>query len=797
MAALPDACRQPFFAPALLLGTALSAAGPARAEPPATPAPLHRLGAGARQLLLSGEVDARNYPIFLTAAEARSHAHLHLTTTNAVSVMAEASRLRVIVNDVLVSETPISSPTAEDSGVLDIDLPASLLEPGFNAVRLEVQERHRVDCSLPATYELWTQVDPTTAGFTFDGLAASSLSDMADLPALPAAEDGTTPLRLVVLKGADAAALDRLFRAAEAVALRGHFAHPAVEVISAPSDRPGLDIVAGTADDLKRVDLADLLPDNDAPAVLRPGSTPGHSMLVLSGQAPAEVDAAVGSLWDAGAETSGTPAGLRAVALAGGRPVEGGSALTLRDLGVPSQEFSGRLFRTGFDVLLPPDFYPADYGAMTIRLDAAYTAGLDRGSQILVRVNGHDAASLPLGERAGDAFRQRPVTVPLGSLRPGLNHIALEAQLGTAADKGCDAATTVAVTTGTGAGAAGKRFALLDSTSVELPAIARIARMPSLSATAAAGFPYTEGTAARRAPSLLYLPHPDADAVSAAATLLSRAAVAAGGLIDTRLALGRNVDLKGPALMVAAFGDLSPTVIDAAGLDAAAMRAAWSHLDARSAAGARLRDANARDANARDAQAAAGRAPTLGDMAANNERDGATLFRRWSDDVSAGQWRMDPGALVARVLQKAAGLSSANLPRWGRTEERVAVTPDMRLAVAQHEAPSGRGDTWTLVLAPTGEALRSSVLALTAPDLWSQLDGRVATLDPRSARLATVQAQTDYFVPTAALSPGNVRLIAAGWLSTEIEAYVLGFALLAAALGAATAAAVKRYGVKL
>ncbi|WP_237479582.1 cellulose biosynthesis cyclic di-GMP-binding regulatory protein BcsB [Lichenibacterium dinghuense] len=782
--------RRPSVAAALLLGTALSLAGPAGAapaddadatgtiapaEPPATPAPLHRLGAGARQLLLSGEADARDYPVYLTAAEARSHAHLHLTITNAVSVMAEASRLRVLVNDVAVSETPIASPRAEDPGVLDIDLPASLLEPGFNAVRLEVQERHRVDCSLAATYELWTQVDPATAGFTFDGLAASSLSDVADLPALPAAEDGTTPMRLVVPKGTDAAALDRLLRAAEAVSLRGRFAHPAVEVASAPADRPGLDIVAGTADDLKRADLGDLVPDDGAPAALRPGATPGYSTLVLSGQGPAEVDAAVASL--GGTDASGTPAGLRALALAGGRPVEGGSALTLRDLGVPTQEFSGRLFRTGFDLLLPPDFYPADYGAMTIRLDAAYAAGLDRGSQILVRVNGHDAASLPLGDRAGDAFRRRPVTVPLGSLRPGLNHVSLEAQLATAADAACDAAATVSAA----AGAGGKRFALLDSTGVELPAIARIARMPSLSATAAAGFPY----AGRKAPGLLYLPHPDADAVSAAATLLSRAAVAAGGPIDARLALGRDVGLKGPALVVAAYADLPPAVIDAAGLDAEAMRGAWSHIEARSAAGARLRDA----------RALAGRPPAPGE-AAIGERDGATLFRRWSDDVSAGQWRLNPGALLARLLEKAAGLSSANLPRWGRTEGRVAVTSDMRLAVAQHEAPGGHGDTWTLVLAPTGETLRSSVLAVTAPDLWSQFDGRAATFDPRSDRLATVQAQSDYFVPTATLSPGNVRLIAAGWMSTEIDAYVLGFLLIAGALGAATAAAVKRYGVK-
>ena len=59
-----------------------------------------------------------------------------------------------------------------------------------------------------------------------------------------------------------------------------------------------------------------------------------------------------------------------------------------------------------------------------------------------------------------------------------------------------------------------------------------------------------------------------------------------------------------------------------------------------------------------------------------------------------------------------------------------------------------------------------------------------------------VPAVTDYFIPTATLSPGNLRLIAAGWLSSSIEIYVLVFVLMAIALGAATTATVKRYGIK-
>ncbi len=367
-------------------------------------------------------------------------------------------------------------------------------------MKIEVQQRHRVDCSIAATYELWTQIDPANSGLTFDGVTPEPIGDLSELPALAPAADGTVALRLVVPKGIDASGLERLMRVAESVALKGHFYHPVVEVVGAPVEKPGLDIVVGTTDDLKAANLTDVLPDEDQLVALRAGQTPGHSILVLSGQSSTDVDAAMASLLSApGTEPSfGTPAGLKAVALMGGRPVEGGSVLNLRDLGVSSQEFSGRLFRAGFDLLMPPDFYAADYGKMTLLIDAGYSSGLDKSSQILVRVNDRDAASLQLANRAGDVFRDRPITVPLSNLRPGFNHVEIEAELGNPADRSCDAAVLMS---------AKKRFVLLDESAVELPSIARIAHMPSLSATAGSGFPYV----GRVAEGEIDLPHPDAD----------------------------------------------------------------------------------------------------------------------------------------------------------------------------------------------------------------------------------------------------------------------------------------------
>ncbi len=740
---------------------------------------MHLLGADPRQLRFEGETDSRVFPVFLTGAQASARARVHLSYTNAVSVMPETSRLKVSVNDVVVAETPIASPASNDTSILDLDIPAGLLEPGYNALKFEVQQRHRVDCSLSATYELWTQIDPAATGLAFSGRQTETITDLADLPAVAPDGHGATPLRIVVPKGTEPGALDRILRTVQVVAIRGRFTHPVVTVVDAPMEAPGVDVVVGTVDELKGAGLSDYLGD-DQPTALRAGATPGHSVLIVAAVGIPELDAAIDALLKPAADRpAGTPAGLRALAIAGGKPVEGGVSLTLRDLGVASQEFSGRLFRAGFDLLMPPDFYAADYAKITLRIDAGYVGGLDPSSQILVRVNERDAASLPLPNPKGDVFRHRPITVSLADFRPGFNHVQIEAQVGAPADKVCD--TAAAAT-----GEPKKRFVLLDGSGLELPAIARIAHMPSLAVTAASGFPYLAASAETR----LYLPHPDADTVGAAATFLVRAALSAGTALATKLVVGKTSLDATSAIIVGSLADVPATMAETVGLDVAATRDVWSHIEAKSVIYAQ----DSGDKRDRPSLKPS-KAPTL--ASGDGGREDSALFRKWAENVSAGHWQFDAFAFASNLLEKAVGLSRTNLDPWSRVESKYVPDPRSRLVVAQHRAPGGGAATWTMVVAPSAELLASGVGELTSPSTWNQLDGRMASLDPK-ARVATVLPATQgYFIQTAPLSPGNMRLIAAGWLSSYLEYYVLGLVALSLGLGLTTTAVVRRYGVQV
>ncbi len=773
-------------------------------------ASLHRFGFSPQQLRLVGETDMTDIPVTVSAEEARSGGRIRLAYTNAVSVMPDASRLRVWVNDTQLAEVAVDSPDPREPKTIDVALPPGLVEPGVNGVRLSVEARHRVDCTVGAAHELWVQIDPARSGLVFDGVREPRIDGPDDLPAARPSARGTMPIRLVVPAGTDAAGLGRMIEAVEAVALRGRFLHPEVSVSTGLTDAPGIDVLAATGPALAAGGFGEALrsrldgaldggPDGGAPdggrgsaqggaqagpRVSVAGAADGETLVILSGADPSEVEGAIASLVPRADEAvPATPAGLRAVDRVRGHPMQGGSRATLRDLGLQTSEFSGRLFHASFEMLLPPDFYAADYGRVTLSLDAAYAGGLARGSQILVRVNDRDASSLPLGNTGGDTFRARPIVVPLSFFRPGLNHVAIDAELVDGATRACDIV----------AGRAARRFALLDTTEVQVPDLARIARLPALSALASAAFPYD-----REGRLDLVVPRPDGAAVSAAAAVVARMAVAADRLVDVALTVGRRPAPGGSALFVGAFADLPPEVLGAVGFDLDLMKERWSRVAGpEPAAPQRPREVAVGGVRPRSREAGLGREAGIthaagfsraAGMGAASPSDG--LFR----PASAAGWASHPLAALGGAINRMSGLTADDLPRWGVTEDRVAVTRDVEVAFAQHEAPGGGHATWTVVTAPSPATLRAGVADMAASRRWSSLEGRVTLFDPKSEIIDVVPARTEYFIETQDFSIANARLILAGLLSSYAFAYGGLFVVAAVLLGVVTLAVVRRHG---
>ena len=175
VAAAPPAEAQSFLGRGAPLVLSLPDAQPAARRPgpavvetvsaapaPAPALPQRPFPALSTGLRLAGEESSLQWPVYLTETQARERLRLRIGYLAAISVVPDASFLTATINGVAIGRSEIKAPGA--IRIIEFDIPADLLKPGYNAVAVAGIQRHRVDCSLDATYELWTQIDPAWTG---------------------------------------------------------------------------------------------------------------------------------------------------------------------------------------------------------------------------------------------------------------------------------------------------------------------------------------------------------------------------------------------------------------------------------------------------------------------------------------------------------------------------------------------------------------------------------------------------------------------------------------------------------
>ncbi len=754
---------------------------------------------------LTGEIGQSEWPMYLTEAQSRRKLSFRIGYLAAISIMPEASRLTLSINDKPVGQVNIIGTRGVRTARFDV--PPGLMKPGFNAIRISAEQRHRVDCSLKATYELWTQIDPTQTGLELSR-AESGVQTIADLAALPVNEQGALPIRAIAPERASTGAVERIVRAVQMISLAGRFAQPVVDFGPMAQGDFGLNLAIGPiaqiAPQLAGLSVGSVL----GPRVLvAPMAEGRRTTVVVTGRDDAEVDEAL-QQFAVAVVTKGSPEGLRAAAAFPGYRLNGGERVKLRDLGFSSLEFSGRLFRAGFNVVMPPDFYPADYAKAFVDVAGGYAPGLARGAQIIVSVNGRNAVSFKLAKASGETFKHNPMPLPLGSMQPGLNRIEIEAHLPAESDAACDPLAAIS---------GAKRFLFLDDTEIEIPRLARIARMPDLAVTATGAFPFSHG----QARPVLSVLAPSRETVSAAATLAAHLAIAAGRPIDFKLSLAEPGAGEGPALVVAPANALSPEMMRNVGLSGEQLSAIWpdrndaAFADAPETLSRFERQARHRLVLQRNFPATC-HLPTPAGGFSNAERRAALtldqsavgsletppprdLYEEWSSTL-----RSQTGLLarVAYAVQSpfvyagewVAGVRERALALFDRPLEAPTLTRQASLVIAQTIDGDEPSNVTTLVTAPDAVTLSHSVACLVDPRVWRQIGGRVAALNMSDAQVVTMQAGDPRLIGTQPFSLQNARLIAAGWFSLNSQIYVALALLICVGLAAATTAFVRNVG---
>jgi cellulose synthase operon protein B len=409
--------------------------------------------------------------------------------------------------------------------------------------------------------------------------------------------------------------------------------------------------------------------------------------------------------------------------------------MPLSDLGVTTQEFSGRRLRTDFTVGIPSDFYAGSYGQTEILLDAAYTDDVLPGSHIDVYVNDNIAATYPINAGGGAILRHLPVKVTMRHFRPGDNRIAIEAVLMTAADATCAPGATALNN---------QRFVLFDTSEFVMPDFARIGRTPDLAALSGTGFPYNR--ADYELP--VVVDRTQSEALSTAATLLARMSVAAGRLIpiDTTQTMASVADRN--ALIVGPISQIPATVLAQVGISPDS-RTNWGEV--------------------------------VSSIGPNTQ----TKFDEWRNRLSGSGWRGQIGRFE-QWMSDTFDISMDSFALLPGPLSPYDPPPGSSIMIAQQPSPSGDG-LWTVVTSPSINSLEDDMGSLVSQANWRQLGGRISSFDGAAEKVQTVASTSVSFIETQPFSISNYRLIAANWLSANAFAYSIVLTILSILLGLATA----------
>ncbi|WP_208249785.1 cellulose biosynthesis cyclic di-GMP-binding regulatory protein BcsB [Rhizobium sp. T1470] len=728
---------------------------PAQAQRPAQP-PIQRAGQSSVQRYiipfakfgLDGEYDRRSWSIYITPEQAAAPAKFNFSYQNAVVVAPEASQLTVLLNNRIVGQQPIASSDAPSN--VSFDVPSGLLQPGANLLTFEATQRHRTDCTVQSTYELWTDIDPAKTYLSFSGQEAAKFSSTDAIRATGVDETGKTQFNFVVPALEQPGTTKPLLRLAQGLAVLSGMPNETFSFTPDTLPQTGagrMTVVVGTPAELQSV-IATPPAAQAAPLasfVTDPKS--GAPVLLISGPSWPAISSAIDTI----VSTTDRPATAVRDTLVTQRwsapdapLVLSAANLTFAQLGVPTTEFSGRRFRTSFNIAVPSDFYANAYGEATVLLDAAYTQNVLPGSHIDIYVNGNIASTVPISSTGGGIFRHLPIRVTMRHFKPGLNTLSLEAILMTKEDEVCVPGTT--------AGAA-PRFALFDTSELHIPDFARIGQRPNLAGLSGTGYPYNRATQ----PTPLFIDRIDSDTLSATATLLGQMAIVAGRPIDVEPAATPGAIGERDAIFIGSISQMPPAVLTQLNI-AASSQASW-------------------------------RPPAA---AQSNQTEPSVTFDDWRSKVSGGVWR---GQITSfqEWLRRNFDISLSSLQFVPGSEEAFTPSNDDSFLIAQGKSAAG-GSSWTIVTAPSAEDLREGAEAVAAQVNWPQVAGHITTYSSKTGKVESVPVGRFDFVASQPWSISNYRLIAANWLSTNILSYAFLLVVLSLLIGVATASMLSRLG---
>ena len=262
-------------------------------------------------------------------------------------VAPEASHLVFLINGTPLIDQPIQS-TSDVSEYL-VAVPAGVLKSGLNQISIQATQRHRTDCDVPSTYELWTEIDQAKTFLSFADPSVSHLRRIDDIRAVGVDQSGRTSFNLVAPASDQRATTSPLILLTEGVAILANMPNQSFSISRDQVPEPQLGemtIVVGTASELQSV-LASVPAEAEiAPlAAFIDDAKTGPSTLVISGPSWESISTAIESIVspaDRPAAVSRTALSTRTWRSPDVPLLLSATRYKFSEMGAKTQQFSGR-----------------------------------------------------------------------------------------------------------------------------------------------------------------------------------------------------------------------------------------------------------------------------------------------------------------------------------------------------------------------------------------------------------------------------------------------------------------------
>lgn len=705
---------------------------------------------------LEGEFAELSVP-FLLASAPTVPVQVRITYLAAIHNMTERSRMRIVLNGVAIAEAPIEAFDAPD--LISIGVPGRMFRAGQNTLVIQTRAVHRVACGVPATFELWTRIDPEGSGLVF----RESDSDGPDAASFLAAAP-TLGRGLVIRSAPDEHGLRPRLEAGallvQAATVLSGSASLRVRSDVIGESSTGRVVYLGT-----RAALIPALPKSVTDRIVGPYAgvhrdAQGSSYLVVSGL-----------------DWSGVRKAAEQVAAAAAQPVTVApedTTIPFAALGFRTISMTGQRQVADLTFRLPADLYTGTDDPALLRINAAHISGLGAGAAINVSANSTAFSSLRLTD-GGKLIESAPLKLPSRLLRGGLNTIRFDLVAPPAAADACEEL------------GGERRLSVFDDSTLHLPSLVRIGRQPDLRLLLEAGYPFA-GNAAERAGTIV-LAAADPETVSAGWAAAAALARGAGSLIHP-LAFSVGVPLepelaRGNLFLVGAAADLRGVVSARGdGAFAAHLRTILKKVPAPLGAPARGDTGDAAFADlVRQARGEA-RAPA-GIQAGSRAADERPEWEMKLRGDAPGQTVETESPHTTGLLEKWKDVGGDVLLGWWSDLDQMPALgvlsqkPDLGILMGG-SSPRGDGATHYVLTSASPASLAERAGEMLQIELRRKVDGDLFVWGPSQApasyRVSRIQFSDPW--PTA---PGALSMIVGVFVSTNVV-ILIGFVLCGALL---------------